>query len=147
MNEQTEQSQHFTSNSDFWIGEIRGNTARLNDAAAVVEIDIVLPTPTNDIQTTGHKIEKIRSFHFEFRRLYKNAKQVLHEDIRTKIEKWFEETATKNVITDVKSLKYGIQLSDELQDILFDIGVKDIDVSEPEIFPYDYYKELCDANT
>lgn len=145
--EQSEQPQQFTKNSDFWIGEIRGNIARLNDAAAVVEIDIVIPLPTNDIQTTRHKIEKFRTFQFEFRRLYKNAKQVIPKEIKSKIEKWFEDTAKHDVITDVKSLKYGIQLSDDLQDVLFKIGVKDIDVADPEMFPYIFYKELYDAGS
>lgn len=146
MIESTEQPQQFTKNSDFWIGEIRGNIARLNDAAAVVEIDIVIPLPTDDIQTTGHKIEKFRTFQFEFRRLYKNAKQVIPEEIKSKIEKWFEDTAKHDVITDVKSLKYGIQLSDQLQDVLFDIGIKDIDVADPEMFPYKFYEELYNAS-
>jgi hypothetical protein len=147
LNESVEQPQQFANNSDFWIGEIRGNLARLNDAAAVVEIDIVIPMPTNDVQTTGHKVEKFRTFQFEFRRLYKNAKQVIPTEIKDKIEKWFEDTAKENIITDIVSLKYGIQLSDNLQDVLFDIGVKDIDVADPEMFPYEYYKELYDASS
>ncbi|MDF1533679.1 MAG: hypothetical protein P1P69_04150 [Methanosarcinaceae archaeon] len=139
--------QQFTKNSDFWIGEIRGNIARLNDAAAVVETDIVIPTATNDIQTQGAKIEKVRAFQFEFRRLYKNARQVIPVRMKESIEEWFETTSKKNVITDIKILKYGIQLSNELQDRLFEIGVKDIDVAEPDIFPYVYYEELLDANS
>lgn len=146
-NETVEQPQQFTNNSDFWIGEIRGNIARLNDAAAVVEIDIVIPLPTNDITTTGYKIEKFRTFQFEFRRLYKNAKQVIPTEIKTKIDKWFEDTARENIITDIVALKYGIQLSDQLQDVLFEIGVKDIDVADPEMFPYKFYEELYNASS
>lgn len=127
--------------------EIRGDILRLNDAAAVVEIDIVLPTPTNDIQTVGYKIEKVRMFQVEFRRLYKNAKQVIPDDIRDKIEKWFTNTAKANIVTDIKSLEYGLQLSDELQDMLFDIGIKDLNISEPEMFPYKFYGELYNASS
>lgn len=46
----------FKKNSDFWISEIRGNVARLNDAAAIVETDIVLPTRVSDDITVEHKI-------------------------------------------------------------------------------------------
>ena len=137
-----QQQQQFTNNNVALMHEIRGDILRLNDAAAVVEIDIVLPTPTNDIQTVGYKIEKVRQFQVEFRRLYKNAKQVIPDGIRVNIEKWFENTAKVNIVTDIISLKYGLQLSDELQDILFDIGIKDLDISDPEMFPYKFYEEL-----
>lgn len=142
-----DQQQQFTNNNVALMHEIRGDILRLNDAAAVVEIDIVLPTPTNDIQTIGYKLEKVRMFHVEFRRLYKNAKQVIPDDMRVKIEGWFKDTAKTNAVTDTKSLGYGLQLSDELQDVLFDIGIKDLDISEPDIFPYKFYKELYNASS
>ena len=145
--ETNDQQQQFTNNNVALMHEIRGDILRLNDAAAVVEIDIVLPTPTNDIQTVGYKIEKVRMFQVEFRRLYKNAKQVIPDDIRDKIEKWFTNTAKANIVTDIKSLEYGLQLSDELQDMLFDIGIKDLNISEPEMFPYKFYGELYNASS
>ena len=145
--ETNDQQQQFTNNNVALMHEIRGDILRLNDAAAVVEIDIVLPTPTNDIQTVGYKIEKVRMFQVEFRRLYKNAKQVIPDDIRDKIEKWFTNTAKANIVTDIKSLEYGLQLSDELQDMLFDIGIKDLNISEPEMFPYKFYEELYNASS
>lgn len=144
--EQPEQPQQFTTKVDLLLNEIRGDILRLNDAAAVVEIDIVIPRPANDVTTISYKIEKFRTFQYEFRRLVRNAKQLIPEKLGTKIEKWFDDTAKTNVVTDIKALKYGLQLIDELQDYLFKIGVKDIDMSDPELFPYQFYEDLYNAS-
>lgn len=150
MDTQIEQPQQFTNNNVALMHEIRGNILRLNDAASVVEIDIVIPTATNDIQTVGYKVEKVRAFQVEFRRLYKNAKQIIPESMRVKIEGWFSDcsdTIRSTGSIDVKVLKYGLQLSDLLQDVLFEMGVKELDISEPEVFPYKFYEELYNASS
>ena len=134
-----ENNDQFKRGSDFWLLEIKGNVARLNDAASVVETDIVLPTRTSDDLSIGYKIEKIRTFQFEIRRLYKNANQILPNDIKSKLNSWFKATASVENITNIKLLVEGLKLSDELQDILYDKGVKDIAISEPIVFPYSYY--------
>jgi hypothetical protein len=152
MSEQLEQQNQFTKNSDFWIGEIRGNIARLNDAAAVVEIDISMPTRGADDITIGNKLEKIREFNIEFRRLYKNSKQIIEKQninkgIINKINAWFKATSSQSGFSNVTLLKEGLKYSDELQDVLYNLGVKDIGIDEPEVFPYSYYKELYDGRS
>ena len=131
--------EQFKKNSDFWISEIRGNVACLNDAAAIVETDIVLPTRVSDDITVENKINKIRSFQFEMRRLYKNSSQVLPSEIKKKMNIWFSITSKTENIKNVDLLKEGLILSDNLQDVLFKLGIKDIDIAEPVIFPYSYY--------
>lgn len=138
--------QQFPNNSDFWINEIRGNVARLNDAAAIMETDIVLPTPTDHIVVTSQKIDTVRNFQFELRRLYKNSRQILDHNIDSKLNLWFRATSNKNNITKKSLLEEGLQLSNELQDFLFLKGVKDIDVADPELFPYGYYYNLLVNN-
>lgn len=147
MEGQPDNTQRFSSNYEFWIGEIRGDIALLNDAASAVEVDIAIPTSTNDINTTQHKIEKIRKFQVTFRTLFRNAKQIIPEDIATKITRWFDATVKEGAITDPVLLKYGLQLIDELQDVFFDIGVKDIDLTDPVVFPYKFYEGLDNAST
>lgn len=130
---------HFKKIGDFWLLEIKGNVARLNDAASVVETDIVLPTRVSDDLSIGHKIEKVRDFQFEIRRLYKNANQILPKEIKRKLNSWFQVTTDVDNITNVALLVEGLKLSDELQDILYAKGIKDIAISEPIVFPYEYY--------
>ena len=134
--------QDFRKESNFWIDEINGNVARLNDAAAVMEADIVLPSPTENPITKTDKISKIRNFQVEFRRLYKNSRQILSPKIQGKLQKWFDATSRSTTIINMDLLKEGLQLSDELQDYLAEHGAKQI--GEPDIieFPYKYYYDM-----
>lgn len=130
----------FVSNTDFWISEIRGNIARLNDAASIVEIDIVVPARTNHSSAISDKIGKIRSFNIEFRRLYRNASQIIPVEMKEEIAKWFN--VSESDLTNITVLKKGLSLSNELQDALFENGVKDIDIGGPFRFPYEYYHNM-----
>lgn len=73
------------------------------------------------------------------RRLYKNSSQILPREIKKKMNIWFNVTSKTENIKNVKLLKEGLILSENLQDTLFKLGIKDIDVAEPIIFPYSYY--------
>jgi hypothetical protein len=134
--------QDFRKESNFWIDEINGNVARLNDAAAVMEADIVLPSPTDNPLTKAQKITTIRNFQVEFRRLYKNSRQILSPEIQRKLQKWFDATSNAKSIINIELLKEGLQLSDKLQDYLAEHGAKQI--GEPDIieFPYEYYYDM-----
>ena len=138
--------EQFPKNSDFWLGEIRGNIARLNDAAAAVETDLIIPKRTKDVATIGESFERIKAFQFEFRRLYKNSKQILNADIKEKVKYWFEVSGSSKTSTDIKTLELGLALSNELQDALYTLGVKDIGVEDPELFPYKYYEAAIDGD-
>lgn len=141
---QLQESQQFVQDSIFWSSEIRGNIARLNDAAAAVETDMLIPSRFTDEISIGHKIDRIRDFHFEIRRLYKNSKQVLPDGIKKTLEAWLKSTKSEKSITNLSLLDEGLKIIDELQDVFYEIGLKDIGQDDPEMFPYDFYEDSLD---
>lgn len=140
------EDQDFRKESNFWIDEINGNVARLNDAAAVMEADIVLPSPTDNPITQSQKITTIRNFQVEFRRLYKNSRQILDSKTQGRLQQWFNSTGDSRSIVNVELLKEGLSLSDELQDYLAEQGAKQIGELDIIEFPYEYYYDMVVNN-
>ena len=141
----------FLSNPDSWIREIRGNILRLNDAAATMQADVFLPTRSSHPTIIENKISSIRNFIVEFNRLYKNVNNVLFDyiDLKRNMHLWIIRSSQfmdRTSQIDMNFIQDGLNLSDELQEVLYELGIKDIDVAGPTMFPFEYYGEEVDGN-
>ena len=140
----------FLSSVDFWTNEISGNIARVNDAASTLEFDLYKPTATNNRINQDIKISTCGNFIKAFNLLYKNVSQVLPYDIKKDVREWLKESRklmqATGSISPERSMD-GIELAEKLQDILHEIGLKEIGVDDPEEFPYEHYRELVNDVT
>lgn len=140
----------FLSSVDFWTNEISGNIARVNDAAAMLEFDLYKPTATNNKNDLSNRIAVSGNFIKAFNLLYKNVSQVLPHDIKKEVGEWLKLSMKYMAISgliDTNKLFDGINLAERMQDVLYEIGLKEIGVDDPEEFPYEHYRELVNDVT
>lgn len=147
MEQPTTPELQFLSNSESWIREIRGNILRLNDAASTMQADVFLPSRSSHPIIIESKINSIRNFIVELNRLYKNVVNVLYDydDIRKRLQLWILRSSQfmdRTNQIDLKLIQDGLNLSDELQEVLYELGIKDIDVAGPTMFPFEYFCEV-----
>lgn len=140
----TQTQPHFMSNTDFWISEIRGDIARVNDLASIVMTDIYTPSATNNRMDKSDLVLKVRNFYVEFRRLYYNAEQIIPEDLRRDIESCLNVADTN--MTNPEIVRESVKLVRKLQWDFANRYIKDIAVRPPQRFPYDYYIRRIAAN-
>lgn len=121
--------------------EIRGLILGLNDAATVAECEIA--SPKEYVRDYKEMRYNIKIFYQYMGRIIKNTEELLQNEnpgLYDRLLKWWY--AKK--ISDLNHFYKGVDLSRELQGLLYNIGIKDTNKNKNTRFPFYYYKKLMD---
>jgi len=142
--QQQENPSPFQEQGNTTIQEIRGLIPLLNEAATDAEVFMATVPSKNTPELYKTQASLMGQFYRYMGRLIKNASEIIRDDsLYDELVLWW---ASKN-ITDQRSFEKGLELSEKLQQYLYDIGIKDTNKSAPLPFPFECYLSDQDGTT
>jgi hypothetical protein len=138
-NEETQSA--FIKESSVIEEEIRGLILGVNDAATVAECEIASPKEyPRDVKEMYYNI---KMFYQYMGRLIKNSEEILQSEKPELYERLLYWWHYKK-ISDFNHFYRGLELSRELQSLMFNIGIKDTNKQKNSRFPFKYFKKMMD---
>lgn len=117
--------------------ELEGSIPELSRSAAALRTILTYPPKKNsDIRER----ENISShFIFSVSHVFQLSKEILDEDIKNRYKRWIN-ASINDYPNDIQFLHEGLQIEEDIQEILFRKGYKDTNRPQPIPFPMEVYR-------
>lgn len=136
--EQIESEQEYQSERSILLSEIKGTIILLNESAADAEAGFRFVSSTGKIKD----VYPVAEFYKYFMRLYSLTKEIIKDqELLKNVSSWLSSTEyKKDIIWD--TFKSGHVLSLEYQEELFNLGVKDTNITISIGYPFKYFEQF-----
>jgi len=135
----------YSTNFSF-VPLIKAAVASLSDSTATVitTFSRSLADPAGGLIPDDAKVESYQNFVLAMNLLYQYTQEFLDSELSDKLDMWLESVKIEYGL-DIESIQTGISLSEEFQNEMFVLGLKDTS-QKIEMFDFELYREITGAN-